>query len=203
MTPPPVLERGHVTLGSTASAYKITDTTLALWSRILHRIPDAVFAYSTPFLSDLVERKIRSGFGANGIGPERYRLRVRRHTDFPVAMNEVDLALDAVPFSSNFSCLQTLQQGVPVITLAGDRLVGRFGASLLRTVGHPELIADTAEDFVERAVALAGDRARLEAYRTRLPAAVQQARLGDMRFTADCLERAYERIWELEGADRT
>ncbi|MFC3229984.1 hypothetical protein ACFOGJ_22225 [Marinibaculum pumilum] len=197
--PPPILTNARLTIGSPASAYKISEATLALWSRILHRLPQAVFAYNTPFLSDLVESKIRDGFAAHGIGPERYSLTVRRDTDFPTAMNGVDLALDAIPFSSNFSCLQTLRQGVPVITLAGDRLPGRLGSSILRTAGLTELVAATPEAYVEAAVALAADPARLRAYRSRLPAAIREARLVDMRLTAHCLERAYEQIWQMRA----
>ncbi len=196
IVPPPALAGGPVTIGSSASIYKITDSTLRLWSRVLHRLPEAVFSYSTPYMSDLMGNKIRQGFAANGIDPARYRLEVRPHGDFAQAMNNVDMALDSIPFSSNYSCLQALRQGVPVIALAGDRLAGRFSASLLRTIGHEELTAPTADGYVDRAVALAGDLPRLQAYRSALPQAVGRARLNDMRLTARCLELAYRQIWE-------
>ena len=48
--------------------------------------------------------------------------------------------------------------GVPVVTLRGTRHGGRVGASLLGRIGAGEWIADTVEDYVTHAAALAADR---------------------------------------------
>jgi len=194
--PPPVLQTGRITFGSTASVYKINGPTLQLWSRVLQRIPGARFVYSAPRLPDLMLRKLREGFAAHGIAGDRVTLQTRPPEDFAAALNGVDLALDAIPFSSNFSCLQALRQGVPVLSCRGTRLPGRFASSLLVTIGHGELVAEKPEDLVERAAELAADPARLRDYRDALPAAVKRARLEDYRFTAACLESAYAAIWE-------
>jgi len=55
-----------------------------------------------------------------------------------------------------------LWMGVPVITLRGHRHAGRLGASLLTQVGLTDLIADSIEEYVEIAVALAGNSGRLD-----------------------------------------
>ena len=58
--------------------------------------------------------------------------------------------------------------GVPVVTLAGRTAVGRGGVSVLRNVGLPELIAETPEQYVQIAAALAGDLPRLAELRRTL-----------------------------------
>ena len=61
--------------------------------------------------------------------------------------------------------------GVPVITLAGRTGVSRGGASILSNVGLTELIAQSPEQYVAIAVALARDPARLAGLRARAAAA--------------------------------
>jgi predicted O-linked N-acetylglucosamine transferase (SPINDLY family) len=84
--------------------------------------------------------------------------------------------------------------GVPFPTLRGDRPAARAGASLLSTVGLPELIADTPEQYLATAVGLAGDLDRLAGLRATLRERVR-ATLGDGgAFTRD-LEAAYRVLW--------
>ena len=61
--------------------------------------------------------------------------------------------------------------GVPVVTLRGDRHAGRVGASLLSQVGLTDWIADSVEEYLEIAVALAGDPGTLNDLRRYLAAA--------------------------------
>ena len=47
--------------------------------------------------------------------------------------------------------------GVPVVTLRGDRHVGRVGTSILYHIGLSELIAENKEQYVNKAIILAND----------------------------------------------
>ena len=47
--------------------------------------------------------------------------------------------------------------GVPVVTLRGERWVGRMSESILSAVGLPELVAANEVEYVETAVQLAAD----------------------------------------------
>jgi predicted O-linked N-acetylglucosamine transferase (SPINDLY family) len=71
-----------------------------------------------------------------------------------------DIFLDSIGWSGCNSTLEALGHGVPVITLAGTLMRGRHSAAILRMLGLPELIADTAEDYVALAAALGRDRSR-------------------------------------------
>ena len=53
------------------------------------------------------------------------------------------------------------------MTLAGDRFVSRMASSYIAAVGLEELIAATPDDYVRRAVELAGDLPRLAGLRRR------------------------------------
>ncbi|MBF0124917.1 MAG: peptide-binding protein, partial [Magnetococcales bacterium] len=81
----------------------------------------------------------------------------------------IDIQLDPHPFNGGITTLQSLWQGVPVITLLGVRHASRVGASLLTTAGLAEwTVAASGDDYVTKAVALASDQRRLADLRSNL-----------------------------------
>ncbi|WP_278647712.1 hypothetical protein [Burkholderia lata] len=65
------------------------------------------------------------------------------------------------PFNAGATASCTLWCGLPVLTVPGDRLACRYGASLLAAVGLPELIAPDIGAYGAIAVDLARFRPRL------------------------------------------
>jgi len=98
---------------------------------------------------------------------------------FLAAYGRVDIALDTFPYHGTATTCEALWMGVPVITLAGDRHAARVGVSLLTAAGHPEWIAHDWEDYLARAVALAGDPQKLAEGRTGLREDLRRSPLLD------------------------
>jgi predicted O-linked N-acetylglucosamine transferase (SPINDLY family) len=69
--------------------------------------------------------------------------------------------------------------GVPVVTLAGNRPVSRQSLCVLGNLGLEELASDKVEGFVERAIALARDPARIGQLRGTLRQRMQASPLMD------------------------
>ncbi|MFX9081385.1 hypothetical protein ABTN40_20130, partial [Acinetobacter baumannii] len=74
--------------------------------------------------------------------------------------HEIDIALDPFPYNGTTTTCEALWMGVPVVTLAGDRMISRIGISLLTAVGLDDLIAETRDDYVRIAATLAADADR-------------------------------------------
>ena len=85
--------------------------------------------------------------------------------------------------------------GVPVITLAGRTHASRVGVSLLTNAGLPELIANTAEQYVEIAARLAADVPRLTELRANLRGRMAPSPLMDAPRFARNVEQAYRQMW--------
>ena len=86
--------------------------------------------------------------------------------------------------------------GVPVLTLRGDRHVGRVGASLLHRVGLDAFIAETEEDYLNKAIAHASDTKALSAIRSGMRQRVQQSPLCDPKLFTKHIENAFSNMWE-------
>jgi predicted O-linked N-acetylglucosamine transferase (SPINDLY family) len=110
--------------------------------------------------------------------------------------DRIDIALDPFPYNGTTTTCEASWMGVPVITLRGDRHAGRVGASLLTQLGLTELIADSVEEYVEIAVALAVDQARLGELHRSLRPRLATSPLGDAAAFARKIESAYRAMWQ-------
>ena len=86
--------------------------------------------------------------------------------------------------------------GVPVVTLAGRYYVERASAGVLTAIGLGELIAQSREGYLNRAVSLARDPGRREVLRTGLRERMRQSPLCDGKELAEVMEAAYRTMWE-------
>jgi predicted O-linked N-acetylglucosamine transferase (SPINDLY family) len=106
-----------------------------------------------------VAARVRSHFSR----PERVELlgREQDHRKHFARYCEVDVMLDPFPYHGTTMTCEALWMGVPVVTMAGRSHVSRVGVSLLTQVGLPELIAQTEDEYLAIATALARDVPRL------------------------------------------
>jgi predicted O-linked N-acetylglucosamine transferase (SPINDLY family) len=102
-----------------------------------------------------------------------------------------DLFLDTLPYNAHTTASDALWAGLPVLTQIGATFAGRVAASLLRTVGLPELITTTADDYERRAVELANNREMLATIRGKLAASRATTPLFDTALFARRIEAAY------------
>jgi predicted O-linked N-acetylglucosamine transferase (SPINDLY family) len=110
--------------------------------------------------------------------------------------HRMDIALDPFPYNGTTTSCEALWMGVPVVTLRGDRHAGRVGASLLSQIGLTDLIADSVEEYVEIAVALAGNTGRLSDLRRVLRQRMAASPLCDGPAFARKLESAFRTMWQ-------
>lgn len=163
--------RGQVTFGVISNFPKVNHLAMRWWADILQAIPSArLLIQAKPMADSFTRSQFVSFFGERGIAPERIECRGwSTFPDFLRLLNEhIDIVLDTWPFAGHTTTCHALLMGVPVITLATDSFRGRMGASILTHIGMPELIADNASGYSERAIELASDLPRLAGLRAEL-----------------------------------
>ena len=102
--------------------------------------------------------------------------------------------LATFPYPGGTTTCEGLWMGAPTVTLAGTTLLSRQGESLLAAAGLPEWIARTPDDYVARAVSLAGDVDRLAGIRESLRSRVSASALFDAPRFARELADAFTRM---------
>ncbi|MFN0010949.1 MAG: tetratricopeptide repeat protein [Phycisphaerales bacterium] len=174
-TPPvaggPGSRGGPLTFGSFNTITKVNDFTLALWKRVLDAVPGSRLVVKSRGLEDAsVRDDVARRVSAAGFEAGRVDLlgRIDERAGHLAAYERMDIALDPFPYHGTTTTCEALLMAVPVVTLAGQTHASRVGVSLLTNTGLGEWIARTPEEYVDVAVRLAGDAARLEALRGEL-----------------------------------
>ncbi len=177
------------------SPYKLTPAVFDVWARLLRAVPGSVlWLYAG---NPLVAGNLRREAAARGVAPERLVFAPPRPLAEHLARHRLaDLFLDTLPYNAHTTASDALWTGLPVVACRGATFAGRVAASLLDTVGLPELVTDSPAAYEALALDLARDPGRLVALKARLAAARTASPLFDGdRFARD-LEDAYRAIWQ-------
>ena len=195
--PPPVLTKGYVTFGSYNRLEKMSAPVFAAWAAILHRLPNCRLILKNVALSvpDVAEN-MRRRFRELGIGPGRFELRTQSpHREMLAEYADIDIALDTFPYNGGATSLDALWMGVPIIALAGERMISRQTAAMLACIGLQEFVAPSIDEYVELAVSKALESERLREIRAGLRGRMQASPLCDApRFARD-LEDNFRLVW--------
>jgi protein O-GlcNAc transferase len=155
--PPPCLAHRHLTFGSFASQYKLTDEVIAAWATILCRVPTSRLLLKNRALGEASNQAaLYERFRGLGIDAKRVELEgPDEHYQFLAAYGRVDIALDTFPYNGGTTTTEALWAGVPVLTFNGDRWASRTSRSLLLAAGLDLWCAPDLDGYINRAVALA------------------------------------------------
>ncbi|HEY1922063.1 MAG TPA: hypothetical protein VGG44_04805, partial [Tepidisphaeraceae bacterium] len=195
----PVNRQGHITFGSFNNFAKLSDAMLQLWCKILRQVPGSrLMLKSSAFKYPSTKVRIHRAFAEQDIDIARLSLigLEASHANHLAMYNQMDIALDTFPYHGTTTTCDALWMGVPVVTLAGDSHVSRVGTSLLNSVGLPQCVAATRDEYAKIAVDLAGSRARLQALRQTLRAQMQTSPLMNAAEFARDVEKAYRQMWQ-------
>lgn len=193
--PLPAQAAGHVTFGSVNAFNKVTPEVLHTWGEILLRVPNSRLIIRAD-MTESLRGRLLDAFAQQGIDSERLELvnRLPRLLYLEL-IKRMDVALDPFPFNGHTTTCDCLWQGVPVITLSGDRYASRFGGSGLKTLGLDELITDSRAAYIETAAALAGNVEHLAQLRSTLRERMAGSALLDFASFTRNLEAAYRQMW--------
>lgn len=181
------------------SNYKITPRTLDSWIRILHRVKGSVLWLLED--SQITTQNLRKEVEKRGIDSQRLLFARRVPLPEHLARHRLaDLFLDTLPYNAHTTASDALWSGLPVVTCLGESFASRVAASLLNSIGLPELITHTSEAFESLAVELALNPARLEVIRSRLANNRLTTPLFDSQLFARHVEDAYLQMVQRQHA---
>jgi predicted O-linked N-acetylglucosamine transferase (SPINDLY family) len=196
--PTPALKNGYITFGSFNNPSKLNDATVAAWASILKARPNdrLVLKYGM-FVDPVLQRVTQARFAAHGARPDQ--LEFRGHTtgpDYTREFQDIDLALDPSPVPGGTTTVDAIANGTPVLVLKGDDFYARTPLPLLLPCGLGELVAESWDDYVEKALAITADVTTLDALRARIRPAFDNSPYRDEVGFTRRLEADYRRMFQ-------
>lgn len=204
VNPLPAREKGFVTYGSFNNLSKINTSVIDLWCQILRANPSSRLLVYRHMLRGSVRERYYHLFNERGIDRDRVDLMHKipdEYQDLPYGKRyyglygHIDIALDTFPWNGHTITCETLWMGIPVVTLYGDRHAGRICSSVLKSIGLPQLIATTPDQYVKIAVELASNYDGMEKLRAGLREQMKNSPLCDGGAFTKELEDVYREIW--------
>ncbi|SCZ87080.1 tetratricopeptide repeat protein [Nitrosomonas mobilis] len=198
VAPLPAMRNGFVTFGCYQQLAKVGDTVMQLWGRVMQAIPNARLRWQCKsFIDEAIIAEVKRRLQKNGVEIERIRLlgQASREAYF-VSYAEVDMNLDSFPFTGGTTTCDALWMGVPTLTLIGNTMIARQGASLMTAAGLPDWVAMNQAEYVEKAISLSTDLTGLAALRSDLRARLKTSPLFDGARFARHFETALQEMWQ-------
>lgn len=196
---PPFRRRGCLTFGSLNRLSKMNNDVLSAWAEILHRVPGARLSVnlggSRPQQGVYVAEHFRARATACGLPVDRVDVLANPPSQYGHLQryNDIDIALDTFPYGGATTSCESFVMGVPVVTLASDRVLGRYTTMFLHQLGLPELATQSKADYVAAAVRLADNESQRVALRQTLRRRFLESPIADAGAMARALEAVYKR----------
>lgn len=204
VAPLPCLKNGHLTFGSLNRVGKLKIQTIELWSRILTALPDArlivkCHGLEHPEIRAMIQERFER-FGTN-LGQLQFR-GSSDSLEHQRTYNEIDVCLDPWPDGGGVSTLEGLWMGVPAITLPYRQIASRLTTSFQKELGLSWFSASSADEYVERAVQINGQRAELARVRRWLRDTMVVSSICNTKQYVTATEDALREIWRRWCAER-
>jgi protein O-GlcNAc transferase len=154
--------------------FKYSPTDDDIWVQIARRLKKKFFKRNSggrliffrsrsEAMDRILETRLRAAFDRGGVEFDSHVsiIPTLDRSRFFGLMRESALMLDTLGFSGFNTAIQGIECELPVLAYEGEFMRGRLASAIMRRLELPELIATTKEDFVQKAIELAGDhRAR-------------------------------------------
>ena len=193
---PPEMARRH-RFGSFNHSRKIGRDTAMLFALVMNKSPRSeLILKSVSFSEDAERQRIRKLLTDSGIDDRRIRILpwVEGRMNHLSCYNEVDTCLDPIPYGGATTTCEALWMGIPVVTLAGEGMMGRLSASILQSAGLSQWIASDIGKYVDIAVELAAKGVRPQESRYELREWIKRSPLANARRLTNALEECYSRL---------
>ena len=193
----PALANGYLTFGCFNNLTKMNDEVVAVWARVLHRVPESrLYLKAKQFVEASAKKSVIERFARHGIARKRLILKnLVPRKNYLEPYNELDIALDPFPYPGITTSVESLFMGVPVLSLAGESFLSLQGLGILSNVDLPDWVTHNVDDYVDKAVAYANDLTLLTKIRKQLRPRVLKSVLFDTTRFAAHFEQALFGMW--------
>ncbi len=154
----PHIKNDFITFGSFNNFNKINEEVVKTWSNIIKKVQNSKLILKS---STKIQTKKRLYELFKKYGVEKYITFLDHKSSYNNHLelyNNIDIALDTFPYNGVTTSFESIWMSVPVLTMKGFNFKSRCGESINKNLDLEELIAENENDYVLKAINLAGDK---------------------------------------------
>jgi predicted O-linked N-acetylglucosamine transferase (SPINDLY family) len=146
----------------------------------------------------MAENKILEKFSKNKVDIKRitFEKTKKERIDHLNMYKEIDISLDTFPYPGVTTSFESIWMGVPVLTKKGTNFVSRCGESINLNLGFKNLIAESEEDYISKAVSLNLDRENLSKMRLSMRQLAMKSPLFDTHSFGEDFSNLIKNVWK-------
>ncbi len=195
----PICRNGFITFASFNNPSKINDDVLILWANVMLSVPSSILIlkYKNFYESSILRNRITILMDRYGVEKNRitFLFETQSRYDHLNIYNNIDISLDSFPFSGATTSFESLWMGVPVITLPQSNMMSRWSMSLLSAIKLDNLIANSADNYIEISSELSKNHERLSELRSSLRSRLVNSTVCNGSRQARHFDRVLRAVW--------
>ncbi len=190
----PCTKRDYPVFGTICDYSEINDDILKIWLKISELVPKAVFLMrakefeSISTINQLYDRMKAIGFNMDKV------LFRPPSPNYMQEMLHLDVVLDVYPLSAVTSTIDALYMGVPVVSFYAQRRSSKFGKTITKAIGLPDLATPSVEGYINRAVSLVTEVKTLDVLHKNLREMVKRAQPLNPKTYMTIIEQKFEEL---------
>lgn len=198
----PYKKNGFISFGVYNNFLKVNYKAIETYSEILKQVPASKLIIKARLSSDENSRlELEKEFAKLGV--EKASIIWQEHDlnkeAYLASYNQVDIALDSFPIGGGTTTIDTLWMSTPVISLWGKRVSHRTSSVFIQQTGAKELVAHSYQEYIEKAVNLAQDTARIDEYKKTLREKLLRSKLFDLKSFKNDFLKLLNQVWGEEN----
>jgi predicted O-linked N-acetylglucosamine transferase (SPINDLY family) len=175
--------------------YKITPQVFDSWMTILNKVENSVLWCLAH--NPLAQENLRKEAHQRGIMAERILFAGYINLPEHLARHQcADLFLDTYPYNAHTTASDALWAGLLVLTRSGNSFPSRVSASLLSSIGLPEMITHTPDEYEALAIDLGNHPDKILALKQKLARNRLKMPLFNTALFTKHLEAAYIEMYQ-------
>lgn len=192
----PALRNGYITFASFNRSRKINDHVLDVWANVLHGDLQAKLLMGNMTDAEMIASMLQR-LQQRGIDADRLIFRgLVELEEYLSYHHEVDILLDAFPYTGGTTTHHGAWMGVPTLTLNGPTIPCQQGVDIMRTYGLEEFIAADEQDYIYKATSWRDRIPELAAIRLGMRDRIPVANGTDFNI-AENFEKALREAWKI------
>ena len=174
--------------GSFNNFQKLSKETIKVWSQILNKTDALLFLKTSSGYNEEIIENLKLKFKNENVNLDQiiFLKKKKNFVEHLKDYSNIDVALDPFPWTGVTTSFEAHLMGVPVLTLKGFNFNSRCGESINLNLGQEEFIAQTTQDYIDKAILFLSQKSKLLNLRKNLRKKTINSSLFDINgFTED------------------